>query len=348
MSPLSLFPDAVSAAYAFDNGYVAKPVLENGKGYWLKFNNVGYSTVSGFKAQGHFIDVKKGWNMIGPFENDVNVSAITSNPAGIIQAAFYEFAGGYKAVNFLTVGKGYWVKVSQDGVLEVPDFMVLSKEKDQSPSELANSNDWIKITVKDNSNNTAVLYLTPSTVSEEFELPPVPPSGIFDIRFSSGSYVESVQNTKLDVVINSADFPLTLHAKNLGDRRIIVSDESGELNLHEPIVKDGVVTLSEPLHKLTLSLSNNAQLPGQYALSQNYPNPFNPVTRIEFALPEASHVTMTLYNALGAKVAELLSSKLSAGYHDIELDAASYASGIYFYTLETANFKDMKKMVVLK
>ena len=69
-------------------------------------------------------------------------------------------------------------------------------------------------------------------------------------------------------------------------------------------------------------------------LSQNYPNPFNSSTTIGYALPERSHVTLTVFNTLGQQVANLFQGEQEAGYHSGVFDAAGLASSIYLYRLQ--------------
>ncbi len=85
-----------------------------------------------------------------------------------------------------------------------------------------------------------------------------------------------------------------------------------------------------------------------FALHQNYPNPFNPTTLISFTLPENSHVKLSIYNLLGAKVAELLNENLESGNHSVQWNAAGYQSGVYFYELNSGKFRSMKKLILLK
>ena len=82
--------------------------------------------------------------------------------------------------------------------------------------------------------------------------------------------------------------------------------------------------------------------------SQKYPNPFNPVTTISYQLPEASTVTLTVFNTAGQEVALLIDGPVNAGFHTIQWDASDMASGIYFYRIKAGNFTDMKRMVVIK
>jgi len=89
-------------------------------------------------------------------------------------------------------------------------------------------------------------------------------------------------------------------------------------------------------------------LPDQFALYQNYPNPFNPTTTIEFYLGRRQEVTLTVYNLLGEKVETLVNAKLDIGSHSVVWDGGDYASGLYFYRLDTEDSHKIRKMVLLK
>jgi len=85
-----------------------------------------------------------------------------------------------------------------------------------------------------------------------------------------------------------------------------------------------------------------------YSLSQNYPNPFNPSTIINFTLPEQAKVKVIVYDALGNQVDVIADGIKSAGSHSIKWNATNYSSGIYFYKLESDNFVQVRKMVLLR
>jgi hypothetical protein len=85
-----------------------------------------------------------------------------------------------------------------------------------------------------------------------------------------------------------------------------------------------------------------------FTLDQNFPNPFNPSTTITFSLPEATEVSLTIYNTLGQRVAELVNTKLEAGRYSYEWNASNVTTGMYIYELRTSNFVSVKKMVLLK
>lgn len=88
--------------------------------------------------------------------------------------------------------------------------------------------------------------------------------------------------------------------------------------------------------------------PTKYLLKQNYPNPFNPVTKIDFELPKYGNTSLKIYNSIGELIATLVDITLNKGNYSYEWDAANYPSGIYFYTLQSGEYVQTQKMVLLK
>jgi hypothetical protein len=86
----------------------------------------------------------------------------------------------------------------------------------------------------------------------------------------------------------------------------------------------------------------------KFSLAQNYPNPFNPNTSIKFSIPKATHVILSIYNAMGQKIADLLSRDMDAGTYATEWNASCFASGIYYYRIQAGSFAETKKMIFLK
>jgi hypothetical protein len=84
------------------------------------------------------------------------------------------------------------------------------------------------------------------------------------------------------------------------------------------------------------------------SLSQNYPNPFNPVTRIGYVLPTDMKVALTVYDVNGRVVERLVNGFQSGGEHMIEWNATGIASGVYFYRLQTRDFVETRRMILLK
>lgn len=91
------------------------------------------------------------------------------------------------------------------------------------------------------------------------------------------------------------------------------------------------------------------EVPGKYSLSQNYPNPFNPVTKIRFAVPKQSNITIEIYDITGRLISAIVKNvNVTAGLKEVEFNAVNLPSGVYFYTLKTADFTDTKKMILIK
>ncbi|MDD5361658.1 MAG: T9SS type A sorting domain-containing protein [Ignavibacteria bacterium] len=91
------------------------------------------------------------------------------------------------------------------------------------------------------------------------------------------------------------------------------------------------------------------EVPLSFSLMQNYPNPFNPETKIRFALPEKSFVTIKIYNVLGQLIDKPVDNKhLNAGTYQTKYNGSKLASGIYFYRIETEKFTQTKRMVLIK
>ena len=88
--------------------------------------------------------------------------------------------------------------------------------------------------------------------------------------------------------------------------------------------------------------------PLTFGLEQNYPNPFNPSTNIKYSVPENGFVNLSVYNLVGEEVSVLVSGQVNAGFYEIEFDATALPSGIYFYQLQTGNFVEIKKLVLMK
>ena len=95
-------------------------------------------------------------------------------------------------------------------------------------------------------------------------------------------------------------------------------------------------------------IKENNYVPDKYSLEQNYPNPFNPSTTIKYTIAKPGLVKIAVYNALGQKVKDLVNEVKESGSYNITFNASSISSGIYFYRIETQQFSEVKKMIVLK
>ncbi len=121
------------------------------------------------------------------------------------------------------------------------------------------------------------------------------------------------------------------------------------VTIHLEVITDNDVnSYSYQVFENGVSNDLEATLPLNLELFQNYPNPFNPTTQVSYALPEATHVTIEVFNSLGQRVMELVNGQQSAGYHVATFDAAGMSSGVYLYKLTTPSFSQTKKMLLIK
>lgn len=92
----------------------------------------------------------------------------------------------------------------------------------------------------------------------------------------------------------------------------------------------------------------STEIPDKYNLGNNYPNPFNPSTKINFAVPKASYTTLKVYDISGKEIATLVNQYTQAGYYNVDFNAVNLASGVYFYRIQSDEFVDTKRMLLIK
>lgn len=123
-----------------------------------------------------------------------------------------------------------------------------------------------------------------------------------------------------------------------GTLDIEVTDEAGE-----------TTSISVGVDMVTgTDIVDEPGIPQEFELSNNYPNPFNPTTTIQYALPEAADVRLTVFNSIGQKVADLVNTRQAAGTHEVQFDAVQLPSGMYIYRLKAGEFEQIRKMTLVK
>ena len=332
------------------SGYQSVDTLIPGIGYYMKNTDARiYNTGDEWPAGGILevphdpITVASGWNIIGLYENNVTASSLTTSPPGLISGPIYKYDNGYQVASSLDPGYGYWVKVLGDCEIIVPDL-----SSNFSPEVVDYfKDDWGIISISDQKNNHCYLYAAAGKVDLSlYELPPPPPTGMFDVRFTSGRIAEDIRGSSKIIEISGANYPITIRAEKIN---LYIQDISGELINN--VVKAGEsLTINNKISTIKVS---DFTIPEKYELKQNYPNPFNPNTTIEFSLPEdVTNAELTIYNTLGQKVDELVNGLLTAGNYKYKWNAKGCASGIYYYRLKTESVKQnlvfIKKMILIK
>jgi hypothetical protein len=192
-----------------------------------------------------------------------------------------------------------------------------------------------------------------------YAMPPAPPVGAFDARFSTSDGGSMVQTHGMSVE-RGLEFPITLQSDayplivtwnvHQGIASYELTDGVGGRAFHaKEMSGEGSATITNAeLTTLGVKLVGNGQVPAEFALSQNYPNPFNPVTTMHYNLPIDTKVTLHVFNMLGEEVATLVNGDQKAGFKSIEWNAGSEASGVYFYRLQTREFTQTRKLLLLR
>ncbi|MBA4313082.1 MAG: hypothetical protein C0417_10685 [Chlorobiaceae bacterium] len=354
-----IFPTAVSNAFYFGLSYRIADTLRHGIGYWIKFENIETVGMDGYPVTKDTIVVQSGWNLIGSIASPVRVNTIQSIPAGIITGSFFKYNQGYAMADSLEPTKGYWVKTTQPGKLVVSSQSMIEYQKNiLTNDDLQNS--FNSITITDRNSNSQKLYLTDVEDApvdlDLFELPPSPPAGIMDVRFSTNRLVEYLRSKDrtANITINSAEYPVTFSWQSLSPASysIQVSDASSGRTLGIFSSGEDFKINNPKINSISLSIQEVKPLPTVFELAQNYPNPFNPTTIINYQLPIDNWVTLKVYNILGEEITTLVNGFETAGYKSIQFDATDFPNGVYFYRLSAngmkSNFTSVKKMILIK
>jgi hypothetical protein len=210
--------------------------------------------------------------------------------------------------------------------------------------------------------------LTP-TISDTFSTD-IANDTLIPFRWQQSYDVDSDVTYRLTIELEFSGNVYTELYENINDTTISISSNSLDQLLSESSQSDAVITyLVEAsdeeftvassdgglfvLNRGLLNADNVQLYPETFALHQNYPNPFNPVTSIRYDLPQDELVNIKVYDMLGRIVRSLVNNQQAAGYHSVKWGATSdrnepISAGIYIYTIQAGEFRQTKKMILLK
>jgi phosphatidylserine/phosphatidylglycerophosphate/cardiolipin synthase-like enzyme/DNA/RNA endonuclease YhcR with UshA esterase domain len=154
---------------------------------------------------------------------------------------------------------------------------------------------------------------------------------------------------------SDASDPLVITGSHNWSTAAEVDNDENTLIIHSGIIARQYVQEFSKRYKesggsgtITGIEEHKSDMPASYELSQNYPNPFNPNTVISYQLSVSSNVKLSIFDVLGREVTTLVDEIKPAGTYTITWDASRYASGMYFYRLQSDNFVATKKLVLIK
>jgi photosystem II stability/assembly factor-like uncharacterized protein len=355
----SVFPTAISPLFGYSGSYFISDSMRPGAGYWLRLPLSGSVSFDGLPHTSDTINVIDGWNLIGSVSSPLPRAAVVQVPANIVTSNYFGYSGSYVVTDSIRPSKGYWVKVRGGGKLIISASAAVDKIADNNPGSgmLSRLNE---VTLEDRQGHSQSLYFGNARGDASwFELPPVPPAGNFDARFSSGGMVWLLTDTarSTGIRVQSESYPLTL-SWNLRQgevRSISFTDGDGHpLSAVRGDREGSVVIRTAQSGPIGVRVEQSAALPREFSLHQNYPNPFNPSTTITFDLPVDAAVTLKVYDLLGREVAVLSDHrKLPAGTHTVRLSAGGLGTGVYFYRLDAhaapqKDFSQVRKLILLR
>ena len=263
----------------------------------------------------------------------MNVSDISDPEGIIIPGTVFGFGESYEQTEVLEPGKAYWLRTIQSGEVRLEGST--SSRVKEIPQLQSNT-----LRVKG-----MTLYFGIEVLDKlQYSLPPLPPEGVFDIRFSDDSRIcfedceiavkQSSESTEIECgVIDGEEWELV--------------DERGNVT---PC--SGIQQIDGGSQRFILQRSSDT-FPLTYSITPAYPNPFNPETTIRFSLPEVTELTVTIHDILGRQVTELVQGELGPGHHSLRwngTDASSnpVSAGVYFLQINSAEYTDFMKLILLK
>ena len=128
---------------------------------------------------------------------------------------------------------------------------------------------------------------------------------------------------------------------------------SGDINSHSNLLNNRINSIATIFEGYQYHDDSAVQSPSSFKLYSNYPNPFNPVTTLGYDLPEDGLVNITVYDLLGNVISQLVNEVQNSGYKSIQWNATNnqgkpVSAGLYLYKIQTGDFVDTKKMILLK
>ncbi len=294
------------------------------------------------------IPLRTGWSIVAYYP-DVDLDVIDAF-AGVGDALemvknssgrFYSPAFRFSNMEAMTQGEGYKVKVSEETELiwNIPDEQLAAKSIQRSlepvhySSPIPTDNDMSVLILGEKTNSG----LEVAAYSIEGQVVGV---GVFDESGRAGLSIWGDDPTTdvKDGLTEGEEFEL----------RVWDAKNNVELDLKAGRVLTGSLSYSIDGFTVLGDIEFSASVPNEYYMAQNYPNPFNSITQIAFGLPEASNVSVKVYDLTGRMVMNLIEGNMEAGHHVAVWDASASPTGVYLVKMTGNGFRSVKKVTLLK
>jgi photosystem II stability/assembly factor-like uncharacterized protein len=364
-----VYPTAISPAFAYDGSYVLPETLSWGTGFWLRFSYPQTVWIAGAPVHDDTIGVARGWNLIGMISDTVSATGVPTDPLDMVISRFFQYDNGYQPASVLGPARGYWVKASEAGNI-IFNPRPLARGGRPAPPDTSGAFESLNsLTITDRRANHETLYFGTAAALPPGDpsLPPLPPDGCFDARFSGDRDAVVFSDAQplaspASIFVRSAVLPLTVSWKLVSAHQATYEFLEGGTLRHLAWISAiaGSISLqSLPSGSLVLKPFMQGAPPGipaSFSLEQNMPNPFNPTTLIRYSIPAdlngslsaASPVRLKIYDLLGREVATLVNEPQAPGAYTVEWDASGFPTGVYVYRLSAGSNEAVKKMILLR
>jgi len=336
-----LFPESIEGTlYGYDqSGYYLETIPGNGKGYWLKFWEPGSASIYGEPFYEMTLELAAGWNLIAGPSGIVTYNGVIDPDEILVEGTLYRYTeGGYEMAEMIAPGNGYWIKTFDSGTITLHVTEDIAKFENRE--SLVSDANRINI-------NGQTLYFWKTLNEREmqsFSLPPAPPEGGVDVRFSGDTKLCSTDECLFEVMNNENQLTLECDIKDGSDWEIV--------DKHKNVIKcEGIQTLEfiDSHETFLLRKKPEFEISSDMSIISAFPNPFNPVTTIQFSVPELSNVSISIYDLEGRRVESFIRGKeMERGMHSVIWDASGFSSGIYIVHLNTNNSVQSQKIVLMK
>lgn len=336
------YPNAINKPFFWSqNQYQFDELLRVGVGYFIKYSDTVDTKFAGsyiyeisVPGSGDSIKLYPGWNTIGCVTTPLSVSQITFTPFGlevpnpvyVRQHGVwgYKTNRGYEEISELRPGLGYWIKVNAHGYLRL-----IGREKpigfDEPSAKERAVEQSIRVNIADNGQHEKTLYLAPEKGFDvtQFELPPIPFSDMFDIRFVNNSLMEDASNPVFK--LQGIEYPLSISIDNPRNEYTFVDAITGE-TLGKIDRANNSIVINKSSNTIRILVSKASELNTLTV----YPNPVSGTATLTYTLSQDGQVRIVLSDVLGNEVKTLVDGFAKAGVENhLSINAYDFASGQY-------------------
>ncbi|MBI5325421.1 MAG: T9SS type A sorting domain-containing protein [Ignavibacteriae bacterium] len=363
------YPNAMNIPYYFAHvgGYQFKEDLTPGVGYFVKysdkidtkFRGVIMKRLTADRLDDSFVDkviIYPGWNSIGGLsyplnERNIDFDQHDEYPGEVPDKIFvrqygiwgYDNETGYYNVSVMEPGLGYFMKSDKHGYLK----LVSSSSKDivdESNNKVDLLSRSVRINLRDNDRHEGTLYMTPDKEANIsiYELPPVPPTDMFDVRYDNDMYVN--RNDESVITVQAISYPLSINMDFADANYTFIDAVSNEVL--------GTINRGESGNVEVFRTKGNAikvlRVDNFAGAAVCQPNPVASSSNIIYFAGENELVNVKLYDAIGNEVMTLVNNQVQSGKQTIGFNSVNLSNGKYICKINSGSRTEILSINVVR